>query len=197
MNKKIARGVCKSTTKNILHDILSQPHINRVLELGSGYGSTPLIRGYMKKNNGFCLSLESKKKWVNRLRRTIPNDEYGEIKFAPLTCSVEYGCRYDYPLSEQFDVIFIDGPASLTPEQQKYLYAYLQNCNSPLSNTRKGGSQSAALLDYVYPTMHENSIVVVDIRKLSVEHYKHQYNTVFQFTSIKDGKVTLIQNKVK
>ncbi len=64
---------------------------NKIVEFGSGEGSTPLIRDYSIKNNRDFLSLESNKDWADKMKSTyvekydLPTNELGLSLYADLT----------------------------------------------------------------------------------------------------------------
>ena len=158
----------KKMTHKLMIKAMKDSSVMRVLELGSGK-STFWFRNHMKRRGGFCLSLESDERWYDNLVKSLPDDEYGEVVYSPIICTLELGCRYDYELSGLFDLILIDGPGILNEEQTQCMESYLRKTHSCLNHARRSGAQSASLLDYVKD--HAAKYIIVDCRKSSVMHY--------------------------
>jgi hypothetical protein len=92
------------THQPVLLALLEQLPRPRVLELGSGYGSTPILLS----RSGSSLSLETDPTWYRRFRR-YASDEHG-IRLWSDFDDREWRCRY---LGERWDVALVDNsPAS-------------------------------------------------------------------------------------
>lgn len=88
----------------MLLELLEQLPRARVLELGTGYGSTPIVL----RRSGSSVSLETDRTWFNRLARYA--DEHHQIVLWSKYSEKEWTCPY---LHEEWDIAFVDNsPAS-------------------------------------------------------------------------------------
>jgi len=162
----------------LLRYLSSKSYINNILELGSGLKSTASIRkALVSKKKGFCLSLEGSKKWIEIVKNSIPDGEYGKILFSTVDDHGKYTHRFD----KKYDLILIDGPGRLNKRQWKNINEELGKEDIWTSEGKKRGRQSIFSIDYILPAMHRDTLIMVDSRCAAVYYYLQKYGDIFDF----------------
>ncbi len=145
---------------------------SRILELGGGLNSTPLIRNELKKCGGFVTTLEDNPYWCNKIKRY--DDEYSETILSEIV--FDGIVKYSYSLKGIYDIVFIDGPDGKCIVKFKNYFSKKKHCFRSLSN----GIQSIDMMTYIWPHIGPKSIVIVDCRIGSVCYYLHRYNLKYR-----------------
>ncbi len=83
----------------VMIEVLERMHRPRVVELGAGYASTPIVLAL----SGFSLSLETDAEWLGRFTRFATHEHRFEHWQA--YTETEWNCPY---FDEQWDVAFVD-----------------------------------------------------------------------------------------
>jgi len=181
----------------LLKKLIESQYVKSVLEIGSGLCSTPIIRNAMKKKNGYCLSIEDKKEWYNKVTQILPNDKFGSVELYSLIWK-NNKLIYDFETDKKFDFILIDSPyldtKTIDKKISQNLFQYLSNHDTHWIETvfkniskGKGGIASINILEYVKNFSHENTIIMVDRRRSAVYYYLRHYKNIFDFYGWQDG----------
>ena len=170
-------------TTSVMTRLYSSDQIQSLLEIGSGPHSTPLFRKIAKaKQKGFIVSLEDSEMWQNKVRKIVPDDEYGRVLLSKFLYDAESEAfRYEYPLVGRYDLILIDGPGVLQGRNRKTMKGLLSRSSCPIGMSMDNGSQSIHLLDYALPAMHDESIVVLDGRVGTMLFLLHKWGGKLNF----------------
>ncbi len=74
-----------------------------VLELGTGFGSTPLLRELLNNSGRKLISVDHNQEWINKMKEICPPNEFHEYIYTDNWCgTIMELTKY------KFDVVFID-----------------------------------------------------------------------------------------
>jgi len=155
---------CRSQLKAFLKN----PKIQRVLEIGSGHHSTPLIAKRLQQGKiKQFVSLENIPDWRDAIQQ-----KHG---FTPTLSKFKFidGIfRYKYEVKNQFIT---------DPQDVQHLQDFCNQDSVCLSSVLAAGIQSAHMIEYLRPAIHDNTVVMLDGRRGSALHYVCSYSTEFDF----------------
>ena len=113
-----------STHQPVLYEYVKNTKGN-ILELGCGYGSTPLIRTLIDGTNRKLVSVDSNIEWLNKMKESIPESENHQYL-------LHSNFKNDYDWSsflnenpifkEQYDLVFIDQAPWAGREKSLYFF---------------------------------------------------------------------------
>lgn len=78
--------------RELIYLCLTKLDPTAIIEMGAGFGSTPLIWEYCKKEEVFFVSLDNDREWCEEIKYTAYIGDYSS-----------------YPHSSMFDMLFVDG----------------------------------------------------------------------------------------
>ena len=157
-----------------------QPSIKRILELGSGLMSTVAIAKTLReRGSGTLVSLEDDPEWYAKVQAEVKGNKRVKHLLKPFIFDGRI-LRYDYKCRQTFDLVVIDGPGMLTPEVRSAAVEKMA-ADTVTSKLQGGGMQSMHILDYIKPMIHNDTIIVVDGRRLAVLNYVVHHGQHYQF----------------
>lgn len=157
----------KEICKKILSRYLDKGHTpKRVLELGSGLFSTVFIKKKLKNVGGYLVSLEDDINWYNKTK--LLDDQYGHVVMSNVI--LDGILKYDYELSGIYDIVLIDGPG------KKPLVEFGTYLKKSSHFGARNGIQSIDMLEYIWPYINKQSIVIVDNRISAVYYYLSKFD---------------------
>ena len=116
-------------TRAELSDYLAMVAPGRILECGSGPGSTPILARYARRAGASVSSLEHSPEYLSATATALHErrlDAYVDLLYAPLYQEPLFGLPwYGWKLDGVYDFILVDGPPEITSGRYAALYHLL------------------------------------------------------------------------